>query len=274
MGRLHHLAAAVAMGAVLTVGPGPSDPTAANAPTVTMTGITAAQATIFEWALALFAAADLPLPDIDIVGHDSTAPCMGRNGMHTFADGRSTIHVCTRDAGPVQEFLFLHELAHAWDRAGLTAERRQAFLAQRGLTEWRNDDPERWHDRGAEHAAEIIMWGLIDRPIRRRPPLGHRLRRAPRRLRDPRRPAALARIHEPLPERDLTLAGEARDCLSSTWKERIDGASAGLDHSAALGATTQQGPETASSTAPPALVGPRSKCRVPRRSCSDREHYP
>jgi hypothetical protein len=165
MGRLHHLAAAVAMGAVLTAGPGVSDPTTANHPTVTMTGISAAQATIFEWALALFAAADLPLPDIDIVGHDSVAQCMGRAGMHTYAAGRSTLHVCTRDAGPVQEFLFLHELAHAWDRAGLTAERRQAFLAQRGLTEWRNDDPERWHDRGAEHAAEIIMWGLMDRPI-------------------------------------------------------------------------------------------------------------
>ena len=145
---------------------GSRDPTAAKAPTVTMTGITAAQATIFEWALALFAAADLPLPDIDIVGHDSTSQCMGRAGMHTFAAGRSTIDVCTRGAGPVQEFLFLHELAHAWDRAGLTAERRQAFLAQRGLTAWRNDDPERWHDRGAEHAAEIIMWGLMDRPIR------------------------------------------------------------------------------------------------------------
>jgi hypothetical protein len=23
-----------------------------------------------------------------------------------------------------------------------------------------------WHDRGAEHAAEIIAWGLIDRPTR------------------------------------------------------------------------------------------------------------
>ena len=166
MGRMHHLTAAVAACAVLTVGPGASQPIAGAAPTVTMTGITPAQARIFEWALDLFAAAELPLPEIDVVGHGSTDSCMGRHGMHMFAEGRSTIHVCTRDAGPVEEFLVLHELAHAWDRADLSAERRLAFLELRGLTEWRNDDPERWHDRGAEHAAEIIMWGLIDRPIR------------------------------------------------------------------------------------------------------------
>jgi hypothetical protein len=48
----------------------------------------------------------------------------------------------------------------------LTESRRAAFLRLRGLTEWRNDDPDRWHERGAEHAAEIMVWGLIDRPVR------------------------------------------------------------------------------------------------------------
>lgn len=165
MGRLHHLIATVAVCTVLTVGPGPSQPIAGGAPAVTMTAITPNQATLFDWAFALFSAAELILPDIDIVGHDSTEACMGRNGMHTVTEGRSTIHICTRDAGRAQEFLFLHELAHAWDRANLTAEQRLAFLEQRALTEWNNTDTDRWHDRGAEHAAEIITWGLIDRPI-------------------------------------------------------------------------------------------------------------
>ena len=165
MGRLHLLTATVALCAISVVCVGASQPTAARGPAVTITGITPAQATLVEWAMALFATAELRLPDLGIVGHDSTDACMGRNGMHVVDDGRSTIHICTRDAGRIQEFLFLHELAHAWDRANLSAERRLAFLEQRGLAEWNNLDTDQWHDRGGEHAAEIIAWGLIDRPV-------------------------------------------------------------------------------------------------------------
>jgi hypothetical protein len=50
-----------------------------------------------------------------------------------------------------------------WDEHELTDEVRQAFLDLRGLETWRGGE---WHDRGAEHAAEIMVWGLIDRPVR------------------------------------------------------------------------------------------------------------
>ena len=34
----------------------------------------------------------------------------------------------------------------------------------RGLEQWRGDAAD-WHDLGAEHAAEIMVWGLMDRPV-------------------------------------------------------------------------------------------------------------
>jgi hypothetical protein len=123
------------------------------------------QAAMLDWALALFDAADLVLPPLRVIAHDSTDPCHGRDGAHFYASGRSTIHLCTRETEPVQQFLYLHELAHAWDHHALSDARRRTFLDLRGLTEWNNDDADGWHDRGAEHAAEIIMWGLMDRPI-------------------------------------------------------------------------------------------------------------
>ena len=133
---------------------------------ITFTAIPSAQVELFEWALSLYDDAGLDLPPIDVVGHRTAAPCLGRSGSHRFEAGRSRIDVCTDEAGPREEFLVLHELAHAWDRQSLTPERRAAFLALRGLREWRNDDPERWIERGAEHAAEIMVWGLIDRAVR------------------------------------------------------------------------------------------------------------
>ena len=65
--------------------------------------------------------------------------------------------------------MFLHELAHAWDRQSLTDERRAEFLRLRrldasGATTTRSV----WDERGAEHAAEVMVWGLMDRPYRRR----------------------------------------------------------------------------------------------------------
>jgi len=79
------------------------------------------------------------------------------------APKRTEIRLCVTEVGPLQEWLVLHEIAHAWDHHTLAGEAREAFLTTRGLSSWRNGD---WHERGAEHAAEIIVWGLMDRPVR------------------------------------------------------------------------------------------------------------
>jgi hypothetical protein len=133
---------------------------------ITYTDVPPAQVELFDWALGLFAESGLALPPVDVVGHRTEAACLGRRGAHWHEHGRSRIHLCTSDSGPLEEFMVLHELGHAWDRHALSPARRDAFLALRGLSEWRNGDPDRWLDRGAEHAAEIIAWGVIDRPVR------------------------------------------------------------------------------------------------------------
>jgi hypothetical protein len=135
------------------------------APRLTTTGLSPGQTQLLGWALGLFDAADLALPPLHVAAHDTTEACHGRIGAHDFTDGRSTIHLCTRDAGPAEEFLYLHELAHAWDHHALDESRRRAFLELRGLTDWNNRDPDGWHARGAEHAAEIVTWALMDRPV-------------------------------------------------------------------------------------------------------------
>lgn len=144
---------------------GPTD-LSARSGEITFTAVAPDQVALFDWAVELFDEAGLELPPIDVVGHRTDAHCLGRSAAHGFDAGRSRIDLCIGDAGPRAEFLILHELAHAWDRHSLTPARRDAFLALRGLQEWRNDDPDRWHERGAEHAAEIMVWGLIDRPVR------------------------------------------------------------------------------------------------------------
>jgi hypothetical protein len=150
----------------LVLGSGTSDPPDPHRGQFSMTGLSADQVAVAEWARSLYDQAGLDLPDVALVGHSTTEPCQGRAGLHEVEDGRSVIHLCGRRTRALDEFLYLHELAHAWDRASLTDARRSHFLALRGLTEWRNDDPDRWGERGAEHAAEMIMWGLMDRPVR------------------------------------------------------------------------------------------------------------
>src|SRR4029079_18782097 len=58
----------------------------------------------------------------------------------------------------------LHELAHAWAELQLSAAERAAFLELRGLDVWYDPGVPR-HERGAEHAAEVVSWGLMDEMI-------------------------------------------------------------------------------------------------------------
>ena len=58
----------------------------------------------------------------------------------------------------------LHELAHAWADLTLDSEMRRRFLDLRGLDIW-HDNSVPWEERGFEHAAEIIAWGLLDQDL-------------------------------------------------------------------------------------------------------------
>ena len=117
------------------------------------------------WAVDLFEQADFTLPPLRVVCHgDDTSPCGGYRGVHQTSQRASIIGLCTTDAGPVTDALILHELSHAWLEHNLTEARQADFQALRGYEYWRNRDVAAWHENGCEQAAEIMAWGLIDRP--------------------------------------------------------------------------------------------------------------
>jgi hypothetical protein len=154
------------IGLVLALNASGGDAPAAASPSHTATRFRAAQEATIDWAVGLFDEAGLSLPGIDFVLDTTVEPCHGRRGWYSGADGRPVIHICTHEGGPVPELLILHELAHAWDGHTLTDERRTAFLDWRGLHQWWGTEHEHWGEYGAEQAAETIVWGVIDRPIR------------------------------------------------------------------------------------------------------------
>jgi hypothetical protein len=118
-----------------------------------------------EWGLERFRDAGLPLPAMAITVHDNDAPCDGNSGLYLPNDPVE-VHLCT--AAPVDSrparVTTLHELAHAWAESQLSTDERATFLELRGLDVWydRRLPP---HERGAEHAAEVVSWGLMDEMI-------------------------------------------------------------------------------------------------------------
>jgi hypothetical protein len=119
-----------------------------------------------NWAVDLIEEAGLRLPPMRFVYHgDDQTPCSGWRGAHRYVDGRSTIDICTSDSGNVTASLVLHEIAHAWAAHDLSDERKADFQSLRGWTYWSNHQDAEWHENGSEQAAEMMVWGLIDRPV-------------------------------------------------------------------------------------------------------------
>ena len=118
------------------------------------------------WAIGLFDSADMALPPLQINHYGTdTSHCDGHDGLHRPGDGRSVIELCTDDVSFPTQAMVIHELSHAWvdDNVGIVA--RRAFQELRGYEFWRNYDEAAWHENGTEQAAEIIAWGLFDRPM-------------------------------------------------------------------------------------------------------------
>jgi hypothetical protein len=55
----------------------------------------------------------------------------------------------------------LHEVAHAWIDQNVDQTTTAAFMELRGTEVWAAWD-HAWEDRGTEHAAETLMWGIQD----------------------------------------------------------------------------------------------------------------
>jgi len=58
----------------------------------------------------------------------------------------------------------LHEIAHAWAQKELTDADRDAYVIAGGFESWNSPGTD-WSDRGSEHAADTIAWGLLEHPL-------------------------------------------------------------------------------------------------------------
>lgn len=120
-----------------------------------------------SWAQERYREAGLSLPDITVSFVLDTGICGGSRGGHLLEKGESRVFICITERGPTREFqikrVLLHEFAHAWDHHALTDRIRSQFMAFKDFPGWSFDVP--YDERASEVAAEIITWGLMDRPI-------------------------------------------------------------------------------------------------------------
>jgi hypothetical protein len=74
-----------------------------------------------------------------------------------------TADLCGEHVNWMSRRTLLHEMAHGWVEATVSADLKARFLRLRQLETWSDHDVG-WEERGTEHAAEIISWALDGQP--------------------------------------------------------------------------------------------------------------
>ena len=122
---------------------------------VAIAGATPAQRAMTLEAANRFREAGLREPTVRIRFHDDREACDGRTGR----SWNGTVDLCGIHTNELSRRTVLHEMAHAWMDAHVTAGLEERFLRLRQLERW-NDHDDEWEQRGSEHAAEIVEWAL------------------------------------------------------------------------------------------------------------------
>jgi hypothetical protein len=121
----------------------------------------------YTWTQDLFATAGFEFPTVTIEFHRDEEGCGGARGRtHLNDTGIATIHVCATHTNPMVDDVWrrttlLHEVAHAWIDQNADEQQTASLMELRGTETWLSRD-QIWQHRGAEHAAEIFMWGVQD----------------------------------------------------------------------------------------------------------------
>ena len=113
---------------------------------------------LVRWAATRFETRGLGVPAVDVHFHPDTSGCYG----HLGAELGGRVDVCVVSVFELGRETLLHEMGHAWIDENVTDSVRDRFLEMRGLRAW-NESTVPWDDRGFEHGAEIIAWGLGNR---------------------------------------------------------------------------------------------------------------
>lgn len=127
-----------------------------------------------RWLFGRYLAAGIGVPEIAAVWFPPVPECTSRGGLAIESDqryeGRHTVVVCFAEDRVVRSdspsgwsatavAYGLHELAHVWMLDHLDDETRGAFDDMAGFAVWRGPEAP-WHERGVEHAAFTIAWGI------------------------------------------------------------------------------------------------------------------
>lgn len=110
-------------------------------------------------AIHHFQTAGLLLPDLVVHFSDNIFACGGHHGLFRSELNPWQIKICSE-----LDFVYEHELAHAWERANLTEETRRQFMEMRGYTTWAAKSAP-WNERGVEGAAFVLQQGLSGLPL-------------------------------------------------------------------------------------------------------------
>jgi len=113
---------------------------------------------LVRWAAARYETRGLGVPTVDVHFHSDTSDCYG----HLGSEFGGRVDVCVVIVSEIARETLLHEMGHAWIDEHVTDSVRERFLEMRGLRAW-NESTVPWDDRGFEHGAEIIAWGLGNR---------------------------------------------------------------------------------------------------------------
>lgn len=134
--------------------PAPAQPVSLQ-PAVTVTNGTPEEEAVVELAVARFVETGLALPDLELRVLDT---CSGGQGRYIAEE--AVIELCV-----INEFLVLHELAHAWEHFQLTDGERRDFVDTTPTAQtWRASSTE-WKNRGIEIMANSIATALLARPL-------------------------------------------------------------------------------------------------------------
>lgn len=118
------------------------------------------QQQLAEWALGRYAEAGLDLPPLVIrfPGRDLSF-CDGAQARAYLAQDPVEVRMCWNDS-----FILLHELAHVWEAHHVSHDRHERFMGLRDGVEFWASLEVAWDERGREHAANVIAWGLLQDP--------------------------------------------------------------------------------------------------------------
>lgn len=121
---------------------------------------TAAQRSRLSLAVDRFKDVGLRLPPLDVRFFENIDSCRGNHGYFSAGTSPWTIQLCSPDL----DWVYEHELAHAWEHETLTDPERREFMESRGLGVWASRDVP-WNERGQEWVAVVIQQGLAGAPL-------------------------------------------------------------------------------------------------------------